>query len=280
MHRNDTPNTKKVSLDDSIRLPSVPRDFIERWNKNPAESFNLLPVVETGNRDNAGVYGNYYGMKDSLNPSTDYTLAPVVLVDGDDGEKRWQTVRCPVCAGRHRYHADNFRERPDTITWYTMHGVPMFPREQFLGQHKSHRCWADGHAEPRWIWLVGIDREPSDIELDKYFPTKVKPKLFAPIRAPRIRNTTRQTQGGVYLVKAAGRFKIGISSNPSARVASLATASPYPVETVHIEYTDDYQVRERRLHRQFAEFRTHLEWFEFPDEMIPQVIEAIRAEVI
>lgn len=280
MQDNSTAVGKKVNVDidgDQYgKYWSVPRDFIRAWNKSPAMSFDLLPIVNTGNRDNGEPYGDYYGNKNRLSLMADYTLAPVVLVDGDVWGKEWETVRCPVCAGKHRFGADLYRENPRTITWSSVAGVegfaPMLPREQFLGQHKSHKCHEDRYDDGRWIWLVGIDREPTKQDLDKYFPTKVKPVKVKPVD----RSAPQKTQGGVYFIKAANRFKIGISGNPSSRISSIATASPYPIETIHIEYTDDYQRREKRLHERFSGFRTHLEWFEFSDDMIPEVIAEMK----
>jgi hypothetical protein len=85
----------------------------------------------------------------------------------------------------------------------------------------------------------------------------------------------QERTGAVYLIRSAGRYKIGQSLNPEQRISSM-TLSERP-EILVIQYTPKYKKAERELHLRFADKRQHGEWFAFTDDEIPDVERAIRA---
>jgi hypothetical protein len=70
----------------------------------------------------------------------------------------------------------------------------------------------------------------------------------------------------VYIIQAKGtyRFKIGQTSAWPARLEALQTASPYPLEVFRIIPTEHAGALEAMLHRRYASYRKHREWFELP----------------
>lgn len=224
------PHSKRIRIDDSILTPSVPIYFIEKWNFDPADSFNLLPVVDLGQN---------YKFSPELPLAPVWRRTKTQYTSFEEYKYRvWTAGVCPFCC---QDHLKGKRQYSDAGVWNCDRGMPVF-------------------------WMIPVSNRPSDREMIKYFP----------MWAPRGSN---RPQGGLYLIRAGGRYKIGISSNPEKRIASIATASPFPIETVHIQYTDSHQQLEKQLHRQLADFRVHLEWFEFPDDLIPAVIDLIKGGV-
>jgi T5orf172 domain len=77
------------------------------------------------------------------------------------------------------------------------------------------------------------------------------------------------TPGYVYLVNAENTdlYKIGCTRRPiKTRLQELNhRQQPYPIKLIHWIKVDDERVVETRLHKQWAEFRQHNEWFVFED---------------
>jgi hypothetical protein len=69
------------------------------------------------------------------------------------------------------------------------------------------------------------------------------------------------SDGCVYLMRSGGRYKIGMSRFLPQRWATLAGASPDPVDLVHYMRTDDPEGIEAYWHRRFADRREGGEWF-------------------
>ena len=82
-------------------------------------------------------------------------------------------------------------------------------------------------------------------------------------------------QGAVYLISAAGRYKIGQSLNPDQRISGMTLPEKPQVLVIH--YTPKYREAEREIHLRFAHKRGHGEWFDFTTEELPEVEKAIRA---
>lgn len=79
----------------------------------------------------------------------------------------------------------------------------------------------------------------------------------------------RFTDGHVYLLKSGDRYKIGYAVNVENRLSQLRTGSPYPIELIHAFPAD--REEERRLHKWYAEYRRHGEWFELPDKIVGEI---------
>lgn len=81
------------------------------------------------------------------------------------------------------------------------------------------------------------------------------------LRLPKGR---KPKSGVVYLIKAddTNRYKIGCTSNLKARLKALEIKNPYKLEVIHTIPSNDIEALEKALHDQFAQYRTHSEWFE------------------
>lgn len=79
----------------------------------------------------------------------------------------------------------------------------------------------------------------------------------------------------IYLVRASnGMVKIGMTSNPRARLAGLQTGSPLQLSIVHRRSVPTPRARtaEKRIHHTLRAHRAHGEWFSCP---IPKAIAEI-----
>jgi hypothetical protein len=87
----------------------------------------------------------------------------------------------------------------------------------------------------------------------------------------------RQLQGRfIYIVQADnGMLKIGVSTNPSARLAQLRTASAVPLAIAYVGALRcaGYTV-EAEAHRTLAGYRQNGEWFNCPVDMAVAAIGA------
>ena len=83
------------------------------------------------------------------------------------------------------------------------------------------------------------------------------------------------TPGYVYLLKSGEFYKIGASSNVSARIKQLTAIPPFGVSLVCTIKTNDMYQLERQLHEQFASKRVSGEWFELTDQDVA-IIEACK----
>src|SRR4051812_18350249 len=72
-----------------------------------------------------------------------------------------------------------------------------------------------------------------------------------------------------------GPVKIGITGNVDARFCALQTASPYPLQLVHVFTAPDAQCArgvERAFHEIQAKHRTHGEWFDLSPVVAVQIM--------
>jgi hypothetical protein len=77
----------------------------------------------------------------------------------------------------------------------------------------------------------------------------------------RVRRQGRvEAAGFVYLIRGAGKHKIGRSKDPTARLEQIATG-PHRLELLHQIATDDTAKLEAYFHRAFAHRRVRGEWF-------------------
>lgn len=60
-------------------------------------------------------------------------------------------------------------------------------------------------------------------------------------------------------------WKIGRTTDPVTRLKDLQTPSPVPL--AYIKIVEAHPTLEGSLHRQFAKYRVHGEWFNLPHEM-------------
>jgi hypothetical protein len=89
------------------------------------------------------------------------------------------------------------------------------------------------------------------------------------------RNQPSTRTGAIYLIKSAGRYKLGQSVNPEQRIGSM-TLSEKP-EILVIHHCSAWKEAERELHLRFAHKRGHGEWFDFSKDELIEVEKAMRA---
>jgi hypothetical protein len=94
--------------------------------------------------------------------------------------------------------------------------------------------------------------------------------IFRPFGKPRRRRKARRQGRGTYLYVLQGEHgltKIGVSTNPNARLRQLRTASAFPIDFVFVAATSGigFDV-ERKAHATLAAHRLHGEWFDVPAE--------------
>jgi len=69
----------------------------------------------------------------------------------------------------------------------------------------------------------------------------------------------------IYFIKANDRVKIGYAADPTNRIPSIQTSSPFKLEVLLI-IEGNYEV-ERKLHKRFQEYRITGEWFEYGERL-------------
>jgi hypothetical protein len=94
---------------------------------------------------------------------------------------------------------------------------------------------------------------------------------------PRSAKATGQLSGSfIYVLKGDHRLaKVGVSTNPDARLAQLRTASPFPIDYAFVGVTPGtgYDI-EREAHAILANHRCNGEWFDVPPEMAVAAVHA------
>lgn len=83
----------------------------------------------------------------------------------------------------------------------------------------------------------------------------------------------------IYFIRAVNSWsiKIGVSSDPKKRLASLQTGSAEPLELLGTIPGD--LAEEKRLHSQFARFRIGGEWFRGDDELLIEITRLLRPPI-
>lgn len=97
--------------------------------------------------------------------------------------------------------------------------------------------------------------------------------LPSPVKSARVRPPR---PGYVYLAQAIGtsRVKIGFTQRLDVRLEGLRTASPFPLTVLRTIAHPDAFALEHQLHRRYAAYRQHGEWFDLP----PAVLDALLTE--
>lgn len=80
----------------------------------------------------------------------------------------------------------------------------------------------------------------------------------------------------IYLVKAAGRYKIGTAADPERRLAEMQTGSP--VRLFLLATGPGGHEREAQIHLAYASKRRHGEWFALTSRERTEVAKIVRGE--
>ena len=97
--------------------------------------------------------------------------------------------------------------------------------------------------------------------------------------------------GYVYLLRSSHGYKIGKSSSPKSRIASLRTASPFPLHVEAVIYAQYMDALEKALHERFYDKKIRGEWYALTEadvafiigltsETIDEITREIRHEMV
>lgn len=78
-----------------------------------------------------------------------------------------------------------------------------------------------------------------------------------------------ESEGVVYFVRGGDYIKIGYSTKWRGRMAALQTASPVPLELLHVEPGN--VAKERAYHRHFKHLHSQGEWFRASCELLSYI---------
>lgn len=123
-----------------------------------------------------------------------------------------------------------------------------------------------GEGDPYWECRYQRRRKPR-APIDTF-----KGKVQEDMRA-----LNRKAYSGTYILEAegTGTVKIGKTSDLRQRVATLRNGLPVRLHLVRFIHGQDH---EHRLHKMFAEYRLHGEWFQKSDELVEKLNRYYRSD--
>ena len=191
---------------------------------------------------------------------------------------------CEKCGSVHVYSMDPWQKRRKTQTGKRSYdllcsgelaGIPTF----YDLMHEYHsvlnpragkpwfKCWSckTEYEEIPWLFLPHLDGSYCDPSgLDALLTLMEDPEADD---LPRYSDTS-----DVYFVGAVGHWvKIGIAQHVPSRLSSLQTGCPLPLDLLGV-IKKGGRTLEAKLHKRFAEQRTHGEWF----LVCPDILEYIE----
>jgi hypothetical protein len=86
-----------------------------------------------------------------------------------------------------------------------------------------------------------------------------------------IMQTVRRKTGFVYIVRSAGRVRIGKASSPQ-RYKSYDRALPHGCELLKVWEVSDAPSWESVLHTRYRKFRIHGSWYEIPEQPLQELL--------
>lgn len=145
----------------------------------------------------------------------------------------------------------------------------LMPRRENFSSHGAIRR----HLEllpkkwdsPYWLQLFLKATQEFDA-VQRYGRKRYATRDTRALPAPQFKSQMQPRPGQVYLLQAEGtqRIKIGRSTSAALRFESLRTASPFPLVLLRTIAAQDCVALEAALHRRYARYRQHREWFDLP----------------
>jgi hypothetical protein len=129
-------------------------------------------------------------------------------------------------------------------------------QDYYPDEKQCKHCFQQDDTQEPMIAVEDLRRLP-----DTLFPDTPRP---LPPLSPGI----------VYILHAQGtpRIKIGYTSALTVRLETLQTASPYPLRVLRSIPTQYAVALEAALHRRYASYRKHGEWFELPMAILQELL--------
>jgi len=103
-------------------------------------------------------------------------------------------------------------------------------------------------------------------------------KYYRNVVAPRRRQLQKPQPGFVYVLQSGPYYKIGISKEPSRRLAEIRPRLPFPIELLHLIRTDNMIGTERFMHKSLNHCRLNGEWFRPSSEELKSLIDSVEKE--
>ena len=112
----------------------------------------------------------------------------------------------------------------------------------------------------------------TDAEIEEY-NLRLYQDLERSLKPSIVKATRQPAPGWIYLAKAEGlnQYKIGLSKTPITRIQSIQKQSPVKLTLIHTIKSADMRQAESLLHKRFAAYRLHGEWFELDEEAVDYI---------
>lgn len=126
-----------------------------------------------------------------------------------------------------------------------------------------------------------IDKSHQIKDLERY-----SKKLLESIKAEQAYKKkwdTKKPNGFIYILHCSNSnyYKIGRSKkNPISRIASIQSACPFELLILAAVYVKNYELLEKRTHRQLKDKHVRGEWFEVGKSEIDNILDLVNAEAI
>lgn len=127
---------------------------------------------------------------------------------------------------------------------------------------------------------------PKNTALVIPLPKRPRKPMFSLLKgAPKIEPRADKLRGHksrtyLYVIHCEGFYKVGLSRDPTLRMADLQSCCPFPISIVAHRGIEGKPIHyERLIHAMIREHRVHGEWFQAPLEMIQEAVE-ITCEIL
>lgn len=134
--------------------------------------------------------------------------------------------------------------------------------------------WMEGNTARQRTYLQAATeavRERHAVELDTTRAHRIIERVRTARRSRGVPNLAHNhaSSGFVYVMCINQEYyKIGLTTDVQSRYSQLRTATPYPLEVVHIILTECMEPLEAYLHRKYADRWVQGEWFKLtPDDI-------------
>ena len=78
--------------------------------------------------------------------------------------------------------------------------------------------------------------------------------------------------GWIYLIKCHEFYKVGIADDVKARLSSMQTGCPYPLELIEAWRSNNASKEEKAIHALLSRYNVRGEWFMLPPELVSQLL--------
>lgn len=143
-----------------------------------------------------------------------------------------------------------------------------------IAEHSSYKSFGDGRIRKP-------EKERVRVKYCRIATEAVSQRLehLRQRRAQQLISDESEKNSGemcVYLIGCEGLHKIGISSDPQHRMDQLKVANPFDLKLEAYSYVKDADSVERKYHQMYEMYNKRGEWFDFPPDVLEEVISSIE----